>query len=452
MKINLNKEILRLAAPAIINNVTVPLLGISDTAISGHLGGARFLGAIAVGSMMLNVFFWLAGFLRMGTTGLTARAYGAESREGLKYVLGKALIIAALISLIVITFQRPIENLLLSYLHPEPATEILCREYFGICIWGVPAQLVVMAVTGWFIGIQTTVVPMIISIATNVINIVMSVTLAFPAGYGFHGIAVGTVVANWLAAIGGIIWIWNTLKRQGKTMGQIHDASSGTGLKNTSGPKEEEGSEKETRWSDFFKVNGSLFIRSACIMAVTLSVTSVGASLGEDILAANAVIMQFFMFFSYFMDGFAFSGEALTGRFSGAGDMGMVKETVKYLLVWGVVMSVLFFMIYWRFTPSIAGLLTDNGEVLATISRYQLWIELLPPLTVMAFIFDGIYVGLTRTAMMMWATIAGAGCFFGLIHIPDITLTNSLLWIAFESYLFVRGGSLGLIYMFRGRK
>lgn len=423
----IDKGIIRLAAPAIVNNVTVPLLGLCDTAIAGHLGGARYLGAIAVGSMMLNVFFWLAGFLRMGTTGLTARAYGADENSGVKDVLRKAILIGIAIAAVILLLRSPAARVLGRYLSPDGAVSELAARYFGICVWGVPAQLIVMAITGWYIGLQTTLVPMVISISTNIINIICSVSLAFGAGIGFEGIAIGTVVSNWLAAIGAVIWMFHTLRK----------------IKPES-PTEEK---SRVKWSDLFKVNGSLFVRSACIMLVTLNVTAVGASLGENILAANAIIMQFFMFFSYFMDGFAFSGEALAGRFSGSGNIQLLKKTVRHLLIWGGAMAFLFFLLYRFLTPSIARLLTDEPGVISTVMTYRTWVELLPPLTVMAFIFDGIYVGLTRTSAMMWITLAGAGLFFILIYGLGSPADNNLLWLSFESYLLVRGLGLGILYL-----
>ncbi len=421
----IDKDILRLAAPAIVNNVTVPLLGLCDTAIAGHLGGARFLGAIAVGSMMLNVFFWLSGFLRMGTTGLTANSYGARSNRGIREVLRKALTIAIIIGITVVVFQNPVNNFVARYLSPGGEVSDLATQYFRICVWGVPAQLMVMAITGWLIGLQTTTVPMGISIANNILNISFSLFLAFGADLGFRGIAIATVIANWVAALGSVVWMLFTLRRYA--------------------PGDEE-SANPIRWSAFFKVNGSLFVRSACIMLVTLNVTATGARLGEEILAANAIIMQFFMFFSYFMDGFAFSGEALAGRYAGAREKGLIRKTVRHLLGWGAVMATVFFLIYRYLTPAIAGLLTDETSVVETVMKYKLWIELLPPLTVLAFIFDGIFVGLTRTGAMMWATIAGAALFFIVLHGLGAMPDNTLLWISFETYLLIRGMGLGGLY------
>ncbi|MDE6410654.1 MAG: MATE family efflux transporter, partial [Muribaculaceae bacterium] len=432
---NLNLQILKLAAPAILNNITVPLLGLCDTAIAGHLGSASYLGAISVGAMMLNVFFWLAGFLRMGTTGLTARSIGRKSVSECSEVLNKSLIIAAVISIMVILFQTPLLKLFLYLIAPESNVEELASLYFRIGVWGVPAQLAVMAVSGWFIGLQTTVVPMTIAIGTNVINIITSITLAFGLKKGFSGIAYGTLCANWIGAIAALVWA----RKRYLSLAQAETTIS---------PEASIPSKGAIKWRELFSVNGALFIRSACIMAVTLTVTSVGARMGEITLAANAVIMQFFMFFSYFMDGFAFSGEALAGKFSGAGEGGMVSKVLRRLCLWGGGMAFTFFLIYAFGSKGIISLLTDSSEVIKRAMDYKIWIMLLPPITVAAFIYDGIFVGLTRTKAMMAVTLAGAALFFILLFGVNLPIDNNLLWLSFESYLLIRGGALALICRF----
>lgn len=411
----------------------MPLLGLCDTAIAGHLGSPSYLGAIAVGAMMLNVFFWLSGFLRMGTTGLTARGYGMGDGRQCREVLVKSLILASVISVIVIILQMPLLRLLISLISPEEDVRELASVYFRIGVWGVPAQLAVMAVSGWFIGLQTTVVPMTIAIATNVLNILMSILLSFGLKKGFTGIACGTLIANWAGAVAALIWArlrYKTLIRCDDSKSMIENVKKLSGVK----------------WHELFKVNGALFIRSACIMSVTLTVTAVGAKMGDLTLAANAIIMQFFIFFSYFMDGFAFSGEALAGKFYGGGNKDMVNEVMKALCGWGAVMALLFFAVYYFGSVGISSLLTDSSEVIEEVEKYRIWILLLPPVTVLAFIFDGLFVGLTRTNVMMWVTIAGAVVFFLLQFGLRLPPSNNLLWLGFESYLLIRGLSLALSF------
>lgn len=426
----IDKDILKLAAPAIINNVTVPLLGICDTAVSGHLGDATYLGAIAVGAMMLNVFFWLSGFLRMGTTGLTARAYGSRDWGISREIMKKSLLIAGAISFVVLLLQSPIASFLLKVISPDAAVTGLARRYFKICVWGVPAQLTIMVVSGWFIGMQNTLVPMFISIGVNVINILLSIWFAFGGGLGFIGIAYGTLTANWIGCIVAIVWSRIELRKF----------------------KTNQEERTQVKWIELFSVNGNLFVRSACVMGVSLTVTAMGARLGDLTLAANAVMMQFFLFFSYFMDGFAFSGEALTGKYSGAENGKMVLTTAGHLTLWGLAMALTFFLIYFFFSGTISSLLTDNPEVLKEIERYSGWIAALPPLTVLAFVFDGIFIGLTRTGAMTIVTLVGASVFFALVFSAGKGLGNGLLWTAFELYLLLRGGLLAIDFVIIERK
>ena len=429
----MNKRILRLAIPAIFNNITVPLLGISDTTIAGHLGSASFLAAMAVGAMMLNVIFWLCGFLRMGTTGLASQAYGAGDTKATLDILRKAFVIGAAISVMVLALQRPLEWLLFRVMAPEEGVSEAASLYFRICLWGMPAQLAVMAITGWFIGLQNTVVPMIIAVGINVVNIALSVMLVFVFHAGFAGVALGTLTANWLGLIGAVAFLVNRIRRLRREHGE--------------GPK---GEKKENfSWGRFFSVNTDLFFRSAWIMIVTLAMTSFGSRLGQTVLAANAVIMQFFLFFSYFMDGFAFAGEAVVGKSMGERDFDTLRLGVKVLLRWGAVMAALFFAVYLFGVNGITSLLTDSDSVRRAVGDMHWWIVALPPITVAAFIFDGVFIGLAATRPLLWTTLAAALLYFALIfgaRLLSLPPDNTLLWLAFEAYLLLRGILLALDY------
>ena len=459
----MNKRILRLAFPAILNNITVPLLGLSDTTIAGHLGSASFLAAMAVGAMMLNVIFWLCGFLRMGTTGLVSQAYGAGEYAAIRSILRRSLTIALIISIFVLVLQRPLERLLFIVIAPEESVSALASSYFRICLWGAPAQLIIMVVSGWFIGMQNTVVPMAIAIGVNIINILLSVGLVFGLDCGFAGIASGTLAANWIGALAAIIW----LRIRMRTVVASRVSTSETRCDERNSKTSLDRIKKST-----FAINANLFLRSACIMVVTLAMTSYGSRLGENTLAANAVIMQFFLFFSYFMDGFAFAGEAIVGKAVGARDFSQLSRCVRYLLGWGAVMSAAFFVIYLFGIPTFTGLLTDSDAVRQTVGSMYWWIVALPPITVAAFLFDGIFIGMTRTQALLVTTLIATAAFFLIISLPTLssifpiatdaiswsceskvfrhpTLTNTLLWLAFETYLLLRGLLLAIAYYTR---
>ncbi len=428
----IDRAILRLALPAIVSNITVPLLGLCDTAVSGHLGGSAPLGAIAVGTMMLNVAYWLFGFLRMGTTGLAAEAFGGSDSKALQLILLRGLTLGLLIGLALICVRGPLGGVLLRVAGAEPEVSGLAREYYNVCVCGAPALLGTMALTGWMIGNQSTGYPMTVAIITNIINIAGSLTFVFGLGMGFVGVAYGTLVAQWCGLVLSILFScrlggrYAPLFRRGA--GAVwRSLVSGGGL------------------GRYFKVNTNLFFRSVCIMSVSMTVTAAGARMGDVTLAANAVVMQFFIFFSYFMDGFAFAGEALCGRFKGAGERGKMQRSIRRLLGWAAAMAALFFIVYLSAGLPIADLLTDDEAVRREIARYAWAFVLIPPLSVGAFIFDGIYIGLTDTGRLLIATLAAAVIFFVIAFIPRGTGVglNTLLWSAFLSYLLTRAAVLG---------
>lgn len=427
---SLNGRILRLAGPAILTNITIPLLGLCDTAIAGHLGSAEYLAAIALGSMMLNVVFWGFGFLRAGTTGLTANSFGADNGPQSRDILKKSMILAAIVAVMLLILREPMLCLLLEITRPAPEVAAFASKYFNICVWGAPAQLAIMAATGWFIGMQTTAMPMVVSISTNVLNILLSLLLVFPLGLGFEGVAYGTLTAGWCGLVVAVLAIRPLWEK-------------------TKGMRTKEGSPRKVTLSRMFSVNSNLFLRSLLMIAVTLAMTTFGARIGTVALAANTVIMQFFLFFSYFMDGFAFAAEALVGRCQGEGSGSQMRLTVRALLRWSLAMAVIFLLIYAAAGVPIANLLTDAQDVRDVVASLRIWIVLLPPLTVAAFIFDGIFIGITRVRSMMWSTLAGASIFF-LISLTtpsgNMYYRENILWLAFESYLVARGGLLSIIY------
>lgn len=430
----INKDILWLSIPAIVSNITVPLLGLCDTAISGHLGSELFLASIAVGTVMLNVVFWLFGFLRMGTTGLTANAYGSGDDHEVRKVFCRSFFIAFAAGIILILFRYPLFTLLSSVIGMDREVAAYVEEYFMIRIWGAPALLGVMAVSGWFVGMQSTVYPMVIAITVNVINIVASFLLVFTYGLGFAGVAWGTLISNWLGLCVALACV--SIMRRGKGIWcGLRDTLGGGGM------------------GRFFSVNSNLFVRSACIICVTMGVTAAGARLGALTLAVNVVVMQFFQFFSFFMDGFAFSGEALTGKWTGAGDRGMLHRYVKALLLWTTGMAVIFSLLYGIGAGPVADVLTDSENVRKGVMEMWVWIALIPAVSAWAFIYDGFYVGLTATRRMMLATIAATAVFFLLAFLRvgsngvyvDVE-NNGQIWTAFLAYLLMRGFVLVLLW------
>lgn len=432
-RFGIDRQILRLSIPAIVSNVTVPLLGLSDTAISGHLGSELYLAAIAVGSMMLNVLFWLFGFLRMGTTGLAATAYGRGDGQEQRLVLSRAVFLAVAVGTVMIVLQGPLVWLLMLAVDPPADVRALVSRYFGICIFEAPALLGTMAVSGWFVGMQTTLWPMVVSITVNLVNIVLSIMLVFGFGMGFVGTAWGTLAANWLG-FGLALFLAHRYTRGAPLWVGIRKVMGGDGMKK------------------FFRVNANLFFRSFCITAVTLGVTAAGSRLGSLTLAVNAVLMQFFTLFSFFMDGFAFSAEALTGKWHGSGNSVMLRRTVRHLLWWSAGVAVAFGLLYVAGGRSITGMLTDDATVRRAVGEMLPWIWMLPPVAVWAFIYDGFYIGLTDTGRMLLSTLLASVAFYALVFLlpgdvwPEGWGGNDALWLAFVGYLGIRGLVLAALW------
>lgn len=419
-----DKSILAIALPAIVSNITVPVLGLVDVAIVGHFDDAAFIGAIAVGATMFNMLYWLFGFLRMGTAGLTAQAYGAEDRRSADNTLARALLVAVLGAALLIILARPLGTLLINFLDADDAVAPPARQYFLICIWGAPAVLGTYVLNGWFLGMHNTRLPMAIAIITDVVNILVSLSLVFGAGMRLEGVAAGTVTAQWLGFLTGFIVL---LRRYTPSPGRLREILDSTAIKR------------------LFSINADIFLRTLCLVAVTMWFTRAGASQGVIILAANALLMQLFMFFSYFSDGFGYAGEALAGAACGARDHSRLIEVTRALLRWGAGISIIFSLIYFIAGDTVLSLLTDDMPVVEAAREYLPWAVGIPLCGVMAFIFDGIYIGLTLTRRMLISIALSAVVFFGLYAALFPVMGNHGLWLAFIVYLLVRGVYLALM-------
>lgn len=415
---SLIKAIAGLSLPAIVTNITVPLLGICDIAIAGHRGGAAFIAALAVATGIFNVLIWLFGFLRMGTSGLTALQFGSGNIRGAMLVLYRAMVIALVFGVLLVALRSPLAELMLRLMDVEGETALYARRYFGIVIWAAPAILLNLVMTGWLLGMQNTRIPMIISIVANVANIVISVGLVFGLRWHIEGVATGTLVAHWLS-FGLVMWmIFRRFKFEAESWRVVFDRSG---------------------FSPLFRVNRDIFLRTLCLAAVTLWFTRIGASQGELMLAVNALIMQLFTIFSYFMDGFAFSAEALVGRFIGAKDKQSLKATIRIELFIGLILATLFMAIYFVSGDLVFSLLTDDLAVVVAVGDYRWWGVTIPLAGFMAFSCDGIFIGATRTDKMLLSVVFATISFFALWWILFPIYGNHGLWFAFLCYLLIRG-------------
>ena len=413
--------------PSIISNITVPLLGLADVAIVGHIGDAAYIGAIAVGSMLFNVAYWLFGFLRMGTSGMTSQALGRRDLAESMRLLMRALSIGLGIGLLFVLLQWPLIEGGLRLMHPQTDVLELARTYCRICIWGAPAVLALYGFTGWLVGMQNTRLPMAVAIGQNVINILASLFFVFVLGMDVQGVALGTVLAQWcglLLMAAGALKGYRRLLHYPWRNGLLQAES----LKR------------------FFTLNRDIFLRTLCLVAVNLFFTAAGAREGTLVLAVNTLLMTLFTIYSYFMDGFAYAAEALAGKYYGAGNREALRTTVRGVFRWGGVMVVLFSFLYMVGGNRFLSLLTSDAQVVAAADRYFWWAVLIPVAGMAAFLFDGIFVGLTRSRAMLASTFLASLLFFVLYAVLHPVLGNHALWLAFVAYLALRGLVLSVAY------
>lgn len=427
-----DRQILQIALPSIVSNITVPLLGLIDVAIVGHLGSPAYIGAIAVGGMLFNIIYWIFGFLRMGTSGMTSQAFGKRDLPEVVRLLIRSVGIGLAVAFCLILLQTPIRQGAFFLIHPTNEVREMATRYFHICIWGAPAMLGLYGLTGWFIGMQNSRIPMYIAITQNMVNIIASLSLVYLCGMKVEGVALGTLIAQYAGFLMGLaLWVRNYGKLQRyweiKNYKLRIKGKEGTGIW------------EKGAMLRFFQVNRDIFLRTLCLVTVTLFFTSAGALQGEIILAVNTLLMQLFTLFSYVMDGFAYAGEALSGRYIGARNREALTDTVRHLFGWGVAMAVLFTLAYALGGNAFLGLLTDDKEVIAVADTYFYWALAVPAVGIAAFIWDGIFIGATATRGMLLSMAAAAVSFFVLYYGLRPVLANHALWLAFLAYLLMRG-------------
>lgn len=428
----MHRRILSLALPNIITNITVPLLGMVDMAIVGHLSPAH-IGGATIGTSLFNLIYWNFGFLRMGTSGFAAQAYGAGNMEEATKTLVRALAIALAVTVGLIALQWPISRLIPIIYSGSSEVMQLALTYFLVRIWAAPATLSLYAIKGWFIGMQDSRTPMWIAIFLNLVNIGCSLLFVLLLGWDMAGVAMGTVVAQYAGLLLGVI----LLRRKVKSL-----CSNARTL-----------SLRQTLcWGEtkrFFAVNGDIFLRTVCLSGVFTFITAASGRISDEVLAIDALLLQFFTLFSYIMDGFAYAGESVVGRYIGARDPKRLRLSIRTLLLWGMLTTALFTSLYAFWGRYFLQIFTSEEALIAAASAYLPWVIAIPLCGFAAFLYDGIYVGATAARTMrntmFVATAAFFLLYFGLkaIATANSTLTiphwNSILWLSFLVYLTLRG-------------
>lgn len=406
-----------IAVPSIVANITTPLLGLVDMAIVGHMGSPVYMAAIALGGTMFSMIYWVFAFLRMGTSGMTAQAVGAGDVAERDASLYRAMSVALIIGLMLIALQYPVKVLMLRFFGGDAGAAMYASRYFDVLVYGAPATLGLYAVNGWMIGVQNSRLAMWTSLIINVVNIAASLLLVYVARLGVEGVAAGTLIAQWVGFVAGCLM----LRRYRPRIGALPALFEGARLKR------------------FFSVNVNLFLRTLCLVLVTVWFTRAGARQGDIILSVNALLMQLFILFSYVMDGFAFAGEALAGKLTGAGLAKEKQIVVGRLFIWGSIISLAFTVVYAAGGKEILGLLSDDVSVAEMSGEYMWWGVSIPFAGVSAFIWDGIFIGETRTRQMLLSMAVAMVVFFIVYFSLHAVLGNHALWLAFILYLAVRG-------------
>ena len=412
---SLNRSILKLAIPNIISNITVPLLGFVDMMLMGHQDSLAYIGAIGLGGTIFSVMYSIFSFMRAGTTGFTAQAYGANDRAEIAYSLYRSLCIALIATVLVLSLQNAVEWLSMKLLNGSEEVLAYTATYFHVRIWAAPAVLCLYAFNGWYIGMQNTTIPMIIAILTNVVNIVLSIIFVNAMGMGVSGVALGTVIAQYCGLITAIIFLFAKFRYHLIPIRRVILLQA-------------------DKLKRFFKVNADFMINNQ------------SAKLGDDMLAVNMILMQFFYIFSYFTDGFAYAGEALVGRFTGAHDAKQLRQTVKLLFIWGFLIALPFTVLYALFPDWFIGLVSDQPDIIPMAQPYHIYLAAIPLITFAAFLWDGVYIGATASrAIRNTMLISSIGVFLPATLLLMPPFANHGLWIAFLMFMVARGLSMTLM-------
>ena len=433
----INKDILKLAVPSIMANITVPLVGMVDIAVAGHLdaNAAVMIGGIAIGTMLFDLLYWNFGFLRVGTGGLTAQAYGRGDRKECVRILTRALGIAIACAILLIAIQWIFVKAAFLVVDCTPEVRKLASEYFFIRIWAAPATLGLMAFKGWFIGMQDSVSPMTTDLMVNGMNILMSIVLSMKIG--FAGIAAGTVVAQYSGLLTAIVIMLVRYRRNTVSLLDSDDLKSVF---------------KGGDTRRFFVMNADLYVRSLCFIAIYIGFTVISARYGDTLLAVSSIIMKLLMIFSYFTDGFAYAGEALTGKYIGAKDGQMVRQTVKWTFVWSMAIALIFMGIYHFAGVPMLKMMTSDHSVVAAAEAYLPWLLLMPVMGCAAFTWDGIYIGATASKAirdsMLWAVVGFFAVWAAGLLFRDVAPSMSMhvLMGAYFAHLLARTVYLSVRY------
>ncbi|WP_290611509.1 MATE family efflux transporter DinF [Arsukibacterium sp. UBA3155] len=422
----LQKKVAAIALPMVLSNLSVPLLALVDTAVSGHLEHAWYLGGVALGSSLISLLFFLLGFLRMSTTGLTAQAYGANNSEGQLNCLSQSLLVALLLALLLLLLQWPLAELAFSFSDASNEVNQQAQLYFGIRIWSAPATLINLVLMGWFLGRQNARYPMWMLVVTNLVNILLDLLFVLGFGSQVAGIAAASVIADYAGLLLGCSLLLRSLSFKTLFQAMHNQLTRLAGLKR------------------LFGLNRDIFLRSLCLQSVFVFIAFQGAAYGDNTVAANAVLLSFLMLVSYAMDGLAYAAESLVGKAIGANDSALLGNTLGILALWCLLLAMLFSGGYGVFGNHFVGLLTSIPEVKQQAALYLGWMILLPLLACWAYFLDGVFIGATQGKTLRNSMIIALLGFAGSFYLLQ-SWQNHALWAALSLFMALRSVSLAAV-------
>ncbi|PML79792.1 MATE family efflux transporter DinF [Enterovibrio norvegicus] len=429
----LHVRVFSLALPMVLSNITVPLLGLVDAAVIGHLDHAWYLGGVAVGSTMIAVTFWLLGFLRMATTGLTAQAWGGKDSAGLANVFLQGVTLAWLLAAVIVAVHPWVSDTVFHFSDASEQVKRYADEYFSIRIWSAPAALTNLVIMGWLLGAQNAKKPMMLVIIVNLVNILLDLLFVVVLDWKVQGAAAASVIADYTGMALGLFFVakvWASAALP-SPWAQWKKSSAGMGR--------------------LLKLNRDIFLRSLCLQLAFTFMTFQGATLGDDVVAANAVLMNFLMLVSFAMDGFAYAMEAMVGKAIGAKDREELLATLSATTLWSFVISLFITLAFLMGGQGIVGVISDIPAVREQAAIYLPWLIAMPLVSMWCFLLDGVFIGATRGREMrntMFISMAGFFAIWWLLSDMD----NHALWAAMLGFMALRGITLGAVFVYQWRR
>lgn len=427
---NIHRRVFNIAWPLTLANLSIPMVGLVDTAILGHLDRATYLAAVAAGASVMTLLFWLFSFLRAGTTSVTARAYGAGRRTEVTDTAARAMAIAIGLGLAMIVLSRPLVEVTLHFIAPEAEVHELAREYSLIRIFSAPAVLGTYVLIGWMVALQRARQALIIMLTTNVLNLLLDLVLIIGFGLNSRGAALAAVGAEWSGFAVALLLALNLNQRMGTRL-------SRAAL-----------SVRES-YSELIRVNQDLFIRSASVLFALTFFTAQGARQGEVTLAANAIMLQLLLLFANALDGLANAAEALAGEAHGAGKIDRLRLVTHSTFLWSSVITVLVTLVFMLAPQPIVSLFTSIDTVQGVVLEHFYWLALVPLVSVGCFVLDGIFLGTGLSRSMRNIMIAAVVAVYLPVWWGTRALGNHGLWLALISFFLAR--SIGMWGWYRYR-